>query len=132
MSRCTGCFFLLVRPKNDQVPDPQNILTFLWDLKCNLTLSHFQGGPVTKNTLYVLLTERQCGLGLYQNYNFSAAKLISSSCLHLQTKLVGQSAEQYIDIGFSLTFLISCFSFSHLPFFIVSFFFSHCQILSRS
>ena len=47
----TGWFFYLVRPKNDQVPDPKEILTlrtFLKGFTCNLTLSHFLGGPVKK------------------------------------------------------------------------------------
>ena len=46
--------FGLVRSKNDQVPDPWEILTpkfFLWDLLCYLTLRAIRGRPI-KNTLY--------------------------------------------------------------------------------
>ena len=53
--KTTGCFFLLVRPRNDKVRDPSEILTlwaFLKGFTCNLTLSHFLGGPVKKTTLY--------------------------------------------------------------------------------
>ena len=44
------------------MPDPSEILTlrtFLKGFTCNLTLSHFQGGPVKKTTLYELGNESQ-------------------------------------------------------------------------
>ena len=65
-----GVFFLLVRPKNNSLPDSSEILTlrtFWWDLLCNLTLRTFRGAPVQKDTLYIH-TFTWCAFGqLFQN-----------------------------------------------------------------